>query len=269
MKIRKLLELEYKEICGLLEIDPKSDLESTILLDKKLRKISTKKNLVCLKKKVKGKSVFIFGAGPSLNNALKETKQIISDFKKKVFVVAVDGATKALLEEEIKIDLVVSDLDGGINTLLASAQKYKPFLIIHAHGDNQDRISEFFSKTDFTKIIGSTQITDTDNVRNFGGFTDGDRAAYLAANMGAQNIFLFGFDFGNIIGRYSKPEEFTSDQPMNERKMIKLQIAKKLLSKIPNDFPKLQIYNASKTGGEIDNIKKINLEEIKSILQRD
>ena len=268
MKHRKLLEQEYKEICKMLEIDPHSDLESTLLLDEKLEHFFSKKNLKELEREIKGKDIFIFGAGPSLVEDIEKSKQFLIDFSEEIVVVAVDGASKALLEKELKINLIVSDLDGGINSLLISSEKYNSFIIIHAHGDNKAKIVEFFSKIKTGKIIGSTQIADTQRVRNYGGFTDGDRAAYLVANMGAKNIFLFGFDFGNLIGKYSKPEEYTSNQPANERKMIKLQIAKKLLSKIPEIFPKIKIYNCSNSGEDIKNIQKINLEEIGGILRK-
>jgi hypothetical protein len=38
-------------------------------------------------------------------------------------------------------------------------------------------------------------------IYNFGGFTDGDRAAYLADQVGARSITLTGFDFLHPTGK--------------------------------------------------------------------
>ena len=42
----------------------------------------------------------------------------------------------------------------------------------------------------------------TNNVYNFGGFTDGDRSVFLAEELGASQIILVGMDLGNKIGKY-------------------------------------------------------------------
>ena len=67
-----------------------------------------------------------------------------------------------------------------------------------------------------------------DIVYNFGGFTDGDRAVFLAEELGAKKIFLIGFDFGEIVGKWSKPylKEHAS---IWESKKKKFKIAQMLL----------------------------------------
>ncbi|MEZ5336103.1 MAG: hypothetical protein R2741_13165 [Methanolobus sp.] len=38
----------------------------------------------------------------------------------------------------------------------------------------------------------------SENVYNFGGFSDGDRCVYLAKEFGAASITLIGFDFDDL-----------------------------------------------------------------------
>jgi uncharacterized Rossmann fold enzyme len=79
--------------------------------------------------------------------------------------------------------------------------------IIHAHGDNIEKIDEFSSFILDARVIGTTQTNTHLPVVNSGGFTDGDRALYFFENFLSQNhkLFLVGFDFGTQIGKYSKP----------------------------------------------------------------
>ena len=59
-------------------------------------------------------------------------------------------------------------------------------MVVHSHGDNIDKLHSHVPQLD--KIIGSTQAVPLDNVFNFGGFSDGDRCAYLAKEFGAVSI---------------------------------------------------------------------------------
>ena len=58
---------------------------------------------------------------------------------------------------------------------------------------------------------------------NYGGFSDGDRSAFLADYLGARHITLLGFDFNNVN---IKPYY---DSTAIIRKKIKLEWAKYLL----------------------------------------
>lgn len=71
-------------------------------------------------------------------------------------------------------------------------------LVLHAHGDNMERIESIIPE--ISSFIGTTQNRPFDRIYNFGGFTDGDRAALLAQEMGASRINLYGFDFGRAHG---------------------------------------------------------------------
>ena len=58
--------------------------------------------------------------------------------------------------------------------------------------------------TKFQNKIGTTQTDKFGKLENFGGFTDGDRCVFLAETFKPKKIILFGMDFGNKIGKYSK-----------------------------------------------------------------
>lgn len=169
-----------------------------------------------LQKKLSGKDVFVIGAGPSLDEMIKTIKE------NKGFVkIAADGAVQALLENKIKPDIVVTDLDGA-PAALQKAEKMGAIMVVHAHGDNTEMLKKLVPK--FKKIIGTTQVMPVDNVYNFGGFTDGDRSVFLAEEFGAKSIVLVGMDFGSVIGKYSKQQ--VADPELKKRKM---QAGKKLL----------------------------------------
>ncbi|HUU78697.1 MAG TPA: 6-hydroxymethylpterin diphosphokinase MptE-like protein [candidate division Zixibacteria bacterium] len=265
MKHKQLAKEDYRKICTLLAIDPKTDENTTNFLNKQLAKKSTKRTLGKLKKIIEGKSVFVYGAGPTLIEGIIDSKSIIRKYKERIVIIAVDGATKALLEEDISIDIIISDLDGGFEALLRSYENNQSVLVIHGHGDNKEKLISFIPKLGRTNIIGTTQTKETKFVKNLGGFTDGDRAVFLAANLSAKNVFLFAFDFGAIVGKYSKSDEFSEDFPASKRKLIKLDIAKKLLAKVPFEFPKTSFYNCTVKGEEIQNIPKISFKDLNEL----
>jgi hypothetical protein len=162
-----------------------------------------------LQKKLAGKDVFVIGAGPSLDEKIALIK------KNKSFVkIAADGTVQALLENKIRPDIVVTDLDGS-PAALQKAEKMGAIMVVHAHGDNTEALRKLVPK--FKKLVGTTQVMPVQNVYNFGGFTDGDRCVFLAEEFGAKSIVLVGMDFGNVIGRYSKEE--VKDPELKKRKM--------------------------------------------------
>ena len=99
-------------------------------------------------------------------------------------------------------------------------------IVVHAHGDNSDKIVNVTSF--FTNVLGTTQAQPVGNVYNFGGFTDGDRAIFLAVALNASEITLAGMDFGDIVTKYSRPNLPTVTGPADEIKRKKLQYAEKL-----------------------------------------
>ena len=114
--------------------------------------------------------------------------------------IAADGATQALIENGIIPDIVVTDLDGNIE-FIKKASESNSIMIVHSHGDN---ISRLPYANLFRNCIGTTEDKPFRKIKNFGGFTDGDRCVFLANHFGASKIILIGMDFGTRIGKYSK-----------------------------------------------------------------
>ena len=142
----------------------------------------------------------VFGAGPSLKKHIIELKENY-DLKDYVLISA-DGATTALIEERLCPDIVVTDLDGKMDDILLANLKGAN-IAVHAHGDNLEQVVKYTPF--FTNVIGTTQAQPVGNIYNFGGFTDGDRAIFLAVALGASEITLAGMDFGDIVTKYSRP----------------------------------------------------------------
>jgi uncharacterized Rossmann fold enzyme len=66
---------------------------------------------------------------------------------------------------------------------------------VHAHGDNQAALAEHVPNCTREQVLATTQAAPVGPVRNFGGFTDGDRAAFLADHLGASDLVFLGWDF--------------------------------------------------------------------------
>jgi 2-amino-4-hydroxy-6-hydroxymethyldihydropteridine diphosphokinase len=185
-----------------------------------------------LDKKIRDKRVLAIGAGPNLDLHISFIKKNRSFVK-----IVADGAVQFLIENNIKPDIVVTDLDGDPRFLL-KAEKLGAIMVIHAHGDNVDLIKKYIPK--FRKIIGTTQVMPIKHVYNFGGFTDGDRCVFLAEEFGAKDIVLVGMLFDDNIGKYSK--QIIDDVKIKKEK---LQIAKRLLQILAKNT-KSNLFDTSK-----------------------
>ncbi len=132
-------------------------------------------------KNILGDEVYITGFSPSLEREI----ELIPDG---ACIIAADDSASVLHEFGIEPRIVITDLDGDVSKLL---ELRNSVFGIHAHGDNMHLLNyaDFFQKR-----FGTTQIEPIANVYNFGGFTDGDRAVFLAWHFGAK-IHLVGFDF--------------------------------------------------------------------------
>jgi hypothetical protein len=167
-----------------------------------------------LKKMLFGKPVFVVGSGPSLRSALPILKR-----HKNIVKICADTALGPLVENGIKPQIIVSDLDGDLDLIKKSSKT--SIIVVHAHGDNISKLE--FAKN-FQNCIGTTQTEEIGKISNFGGFTDGDRCVFLASKFGASKIFLFGMDFGPKIGTFSNTKK--SEKKI---KLKKLQYGKMLL----------------------------------------
>ena len=174
----------------------------------------------------------VFGAGPSLKEHVRMIKEEY-DLKDYVLLPA-DGATTALIEERIVPDVIATDLDGNLDDIFLANLKGAN-VVIHAHGDNIDKIASL--TTFFTTRMGTTQAQPIGNLYNFGGFTDGDRAIFLAVALGASEITLAGMDFGNIVTQYSRPNLATKTAEADDFKKKKLRYADMLTNWIKENEP--------------------------------
>ena len=165
----------------------------------------------------------VFGAGPSLKEHIIFLKENYG--LKDYVLVSADGATTALIEERLVPDIVSTDLDGNIDDILL-ANLRGANIVVHAHGDNLDAVVKFTPF--FNNVLGTTQAQPVGNVYNFGGFTDGDRAIFLAVALGAREITLAGMDFGDIVTKYSRPNIPTDVAEADEFKKKKLVYAEEL-----------------------------------------
>ena len=165
----------------------------------------------------------VFGAGPSLKEHIIQLKENY-DLKDYVLISA-DGATTALIEERLSPDIVATDLDGNLDDILL-ANIRGANIVVHAHGDNLNQVVKFTPF--FNNVLGTTQAQPVGNVYNFGGFTDGDRAIFLAVALGASEITLAGMDFGDVVTKYSRPNLPTDLADADDFKRKKLMYAERL-----------------------------------------
>jgi uncharacterized Rossmann fold enzyme len=163
----------------------------------------------------------VCGSGPSLSRHL-DSIQAAGD---EVVIMAADGATSAILEKGMECDIITTDLDGSIDDLRTAAGEGS-LLIIHAHGDNTRALKEYVPL--FPEAVGSTQVEPLEHVQLWGGFTDGDRACFIAAHYSCRKLLLAGMDFGTTVGKWSKPGH-AAHFPATEMKRQKLVIAEELL----------------------------------------
>jgi len=235
----------YAEILDEFGYNEKNDLESAKILNSLLK---SKFPLKKIQDKIESQNVFVIGAGPSLSSSIP----ILKKHNEATKIVA-DGAVKALIDNNIIPDILVTDLDGD-KTSLKKIGKGKTIMIVHAHGDNIEKL-EMVKK--FKNCIGTTETKSFGKINNFGGFTDGDRCVFLARHFGAKKIILFGMDFGNKIGKYSKEKI-----PNKLIKIKKLRRGKKLLEWLASKNS-LELYTTSKP---ILGFKKIRYSELQNVL---
>ncbi|MBO8181749.1 MAG: DUF115 domain-containing protein [Archaeoglobus sp.] len=193
MNLETWLEF-YRQILKDFNFSKEEDEFSAVLM----HKLGKKKLLDSgvLFKKIEGRDVVVIG--PVLEyDAVKELESF-SGIK--------ITAGKALLAlTDFIPDIHVTDMEEPTE-LLVEIQKKGCLLVLHAHGDNIERIKSVIPKVD--DFIGTTQSIPFDRIYNFGGFTDGDRAVCMAKEMGAKNIKLVGFDFEKASGIKKKKLEW-------------------------------------------------------------
>lgn len=238
----------YLRIREALDIDENEDQRSQMILSDLLRENEklqppdlTKRRLRDI---IKGSYCLIAGGGSSLEDAVplikKRMKDIIEDHSEEPILITADGATSLLLRSELIPDIIVTDLDGGMKDQIHCLEKGS-IMVVHAHGDNIDRMKEVVPRL-HGEVIGSTQRDpgDDEYLLNHGGFTDGDRAVMISIHLGADHVCIYGFDLDRPSPKIT---DGGSRRPLTANedtvKSKKLRIAREILDTV--DRKRLEI----------------------------
>ncbi len=165
----------------------------------------------------------VYGNGPFLEKCMLDVPDGLE--------IVADSAIKTYLDHRDPPDIIVTDLDGDIRSII-ECSKSGSLVVVHAHGDNKERLREYVPLIE-GKVIGTTQNAPLWNVFNFFGFTDGDRSAYIADYLDSPEIRLIGFDFTTPGPKYDQDAE---------RKLRKLKWAEKLLARLASERGSLLEY---------------------------
>ena len=160
-----------------------------------------------------GATAAVAGAAPTLEDDVEIAREADA-------VVAASTAADRLADRGVGVDLVVTDLDGRPAAAVEFSRAGTP-VAVHAHGDNVPALREYVPQFDERYLLPTTQAEPTGPVRNPGGFTDGDRAAYLADELGAARLTFPGWNF--------------DDPAVGELKRQKLRWAERLLSRLERE----------------------------------
>ncbi|WP_276253676.1 6-hydroxymethylpterin diphosphokinase MptE-like protein [Halomontanus rarus] len=153
-----------------------------------LASLSTPFDMNCLAD-VAGSTVAIAGAGPSLEDPDQLERAREADV-----VFAASTAVDALESRSIAVDCMSTDLDKNPETVRRLTHRGTP-VAVHAHGDNVPAVESVVPDCDDAFVLPTTQAEPSGPVVNTGGFTDGDRAAFLADHLGAKRLVFVGWDF--------------------------------------------------------------------------
>ncbi|MFC6824881.1 6-hydroxymethylpterin diphosphokinase MptE-like protein [Halopelagius fulvigenes] len=134
-----------------------------------------------------GRTVAVVGAAPSLPDDVER----VGDADR---VFAASTAADAVRDAGFDVDLMVTDLDKNPETARELTREGTP-VAAHAHGDNVPAVREWVPTFDPAHVLATTQAAPVDSVYNFGGFTDGDRAAFAADAFGADELRFVGWAF--------------------------------------------------------------------------
>lgn len=200
-------EPHYTEILDYFGFDRESDEAAADLL----AEILPYDDIGGLESLISGKTVTICGNAPSLASELDRIEGV---------VIAADAAALVLYNAGILPDAIFTDLDGADDPFI-TMNEGKTIIVVHAHGDNMPLLRRWVPRFP-GKLIGTTQAAPLPHIHNFGGFTDGDRAAFTADALGAAHLNFIGFDL--------------SDTAVDPMKKGKLFWARRLLGMIGYDL---------------------------------
>jgi uncharacterized Rossmann fold enzyme len=146
--------------------------------------------------KVKGCAFSILGPCPMTPESFSDLGVRLSS--RGASLVTVGEGTKNAMDSGLTPTMIFTDLDGFPESDMAANER-GAVVVVHAHGDNMARLKSWVPR--FTgKLIPTCQCAPVAGVRNWGGFTDGDRAYCTLRHFGAREVTLEGFDFSTPFG---------------------------------------------------------------------
>ena len=134
-----------------------------------------------------GRTVAVAGGAPTLVDEVDRAASADAVF-------AASTAADVLEAAGVDVDCLVTDLDKNPRTAVAFTRADIP-VAVAAHGDNRDALATWVPRMDTDYVLGTTQAAPAGPVVNLGGFTDGDRAAFIADACGAERLQFPGWDF--------------------------------------------------------------------------
>ena len=161
-----------------------------------LQELAPRDDLALLTEQCAGRHVTVCGRAPGLKEELAGIQGV---------VFAADGAANTLFDRGILPDAIFTDLDGATWRYL-EMNREGTVIVVHAHGDNIPLLERWVRR--FTgPFVATTQSAPLPGVYNFGGFSDGDRAAFAADSLGAASISFVGFDLDDRSARPVKQKK--------------------------------------------------------------
>lgn len=254
----------YLEIARVMNYDVARDRAAAEDLAEILKARSIEPPLDDLKRLLFRRAVMVFGAGPTLDRHVERLRRTFPEAFRWFTLTSADGATGALIERGITPHIVVTDLDGNLDSIL-SAARGGSLVVVHAHGDNVEKIASYTGRilSATRRVLGTTQVEPVPPLQNFGGFTDGDRAVFMASSHGASQIIMVGMDFGEVVGRRSKPW-LRRNVAAKGDKLKKLKIAYDLVSWLAVNFnPRIYTVSSRAPPGTT----RIRIEDLEEIVR--
>lgn len=169
----------YDEILEYFQFDRDADRDAALLLGTLL----SRDDVARLEGLIRGRTVTVCGNAPTLPAELDRLCGTI---------LAADAAADVLYSHGVRPDAVFTDLDGATEAFL-KMNREGTVIVVHAHGDNIPLLRAWVPRFE-GPLVGTTQGHPLPGVHNFGGLSDGDRAAFAAAHFGAAAVGFAGFD---------------------------------------------------------------------------
>ncbi len=163
--------------------------------------------------------------------------------------VAAGGAVRQALSAGLQPQLVVTDLDGS-DMAHEMFSRVGATTAVHAHGDNVHLLERLVPQLE-GPMFGTCQTEPPTGapveIHRYGGFTDGDRACFIAAALGAADLELAGWNL----------DESVSGDPDKD---AKLDLARELLEDVPIPLTFIEPEQPDKDLSDLDMGEGVGLE---------